>query len=83
MKPGDKKMFTIIDLNENIEKIESAIDNYGNHPIWIQDEQLSTKVMNFYNALQKNQVLNTPADEISLDLAYLLGVNNLTGNEFE
>ena len=53
MKPGDKKMFTIIDLNENIEKIESAIDNYGNHPIWIQDEQLSTKVMNFYNAFTK------------------------------
>ena len=83
MKPGDTKMFTIIDLKENSEKIESAIDNYGNHPIWVQDEQLSTKVMNFYNALQKNQVLNTPADEISLDLAYLLGVNNLTGNEFE
>ena len=78
---ADAELFTKIDLNEKKDALKEVVEKYGEHPIWIQDESHSAKVTQFYNALQKNQTLNSIGEIIKLKLAYLLGVEDLSGSE--
>ena len=85
VKSAAEDIFTLIDITADKDKIASikkAIERYANHPIWVHHHgKYSLKVKNFYDVLQKNGTLKYGAESVGLDLAYLLGVSKLKGDE--
>lgn len=83
IKPAEE-IFTLIDITADKDKIgiiQKAIERYANHPIWVHHGNSSLKVRNFYDVLQKNGTLKYEAENVRLNLAYLLDVEKLKGDE--
>jgi hypothetical protein len=83
MSPNDQEILTKKSLEDIKTELEKVVIKFSEHPIWIQFERHSTIVETFYNNLQKNQSLVDVAETMKLKLAYLLGVEKLTGKEVD
>ena len=80
---NDQEILTKKNLNDIKDQLEKAVINFSNHPIWVQSNNASQKVVTFFNTLQKNGSLNKIAESMNLKLAYLLGIEKLKGDDLD
>jgi hypothetical protein len=80
---SDPEVLTKKSLNDIKPQLEKAIVNFSKHPIWVQSINKTQKVTNFFNTIQKNGSLIEIADAMKLNLAFLLDVVQIKGDEFD